>query len=107
MCFRIILIFYLVVLGHILKTVELIVTAFRESNTHYLYITGEINIYLIGKSIHEHAIKSNVVICLALKFDVIPTYCLASKINDVLPKTEKLILEFESSIRKSVKWNDN
>ncbi len=86
--------------GPFSQTAKPIIDACLKSNTHYLDITGEIDIFRLGKSYHQKAIDSNVIICPGVGFDVIPTDCLASRLNESLPNADELILGFESTAGK-------
>jgi len=86
--------------GPFSQTAKPIIDACLKSHTHYLDITGEIDIFRLGKSYHQKAIDSKVVICPGVGFDVIPTDCLASRLNEFMPNADELILGFESTAGK-------
>jgi short subunit dehydrogenase-like uncharacterized protein len=86
--------------GPFSQTSKPIINACLETNTHYLDITGEIDIFRLGKSYHQKAIDSKIIICPGVGFDVIPTDCLASKLNESLSNADELILGFESTAGK-------
>ena len=86
--------------GPFSKTAKPIIKACLSSKTHYLDITGEIDIFRLGKSFDNKAKDSNIIICPGVGFDVIPTDCLAAALSKKLPDADELILGFESTAKK-------
>ncbi len=72
------------------------IAACLKSHSHYLDITGEIDIFEHAYSRHRDARKSEVVLCPGVGFDVIPTDCLASLLKTIMPRAKKLTLGFDS-----------
>ena len=85
--------------GPFSKTVKPILNACLKSHTHYLDITGEIEVFRYCKSMHQKAQKSDIIICPGVGFDVIPTDCLAMALYEVLPNADEILLGFESTAR--------
>ncbi|MGM0481863.1 MAG: saccharopine dehydrogenase family protein [Pseudomonadota bacterium] len=71
------------------------------SRTHYLDITGEIDIFEYAHQLHDSAQQSNVVLCPGVGFDVIPTDCVAARLNAQMPDATSLKLGFDSGSRMS------
>jgi short subunit dehydrogenase-like uncharacterized protein len=53
------------------------IDACLRSRTHYLDITGELDVFLAAQRRHADAQAAGIVICPGVGFDVIPTDCLA------------------------------
>ncbi len=66
------------------------------SNTHYLDITGEIEVFQHAKQLNKSALKSGIILCPGVGFDVIPTDCLAATLKKALPNATSLWLGFSS-----------
>lgn len=73
------------------------------SGTHYLDITGEINVleHAHASRQSERAAEAGIVLCPGVGFDVIPTDCLARKLKELLPDASSLSLGFESDTKIS------
>ena len=82
--------------GPFSKTGPPMIAACLKSHTHYLDITGEIDIFEHAYSLHKAAKKNEVVLCPGVGFDVIPTDCLASLLKTIMPRAKKLTLGFDS-----------
>ncbi|MCP3672973.1 MAG: hypothetical protein GY829_00685 [Gammaproteobacteria bacterium] len=67
-----------------------------NSNTHYLDITGEIEVFQHAKQLNKSAIKAGIVLCPGVGFDVIPTDCLAATLKQSLPNATSLWLGFST-----------
>lgn len=72
------------------------VDACLASNTHYLDITGEIDVFEAIHGLTERAEAAGVVLCPGVGFDVIPTDCVAASLKTLLPDATYLALGFES-----------
>ena len=72
------------------------IDACLKSRTHYLDITGEIEVFLAAQRRHEDAQAAGVVICPGVGFDVIPTDCLAAVLKEALPDATHLVLAFDA-----------
>ena len=55
------------------------------SRTHYLDITGEIDVFVAAQRRDAEAQAAGIVICPGVGFDVIPTDCIAAVLKEVLP----------------------
>lgn len=80
--------------GPFSATAAISMEACIKSKTHYLDITGEIDVYELAYDLNERAIESGVVLCPGVGFDVIPTDCLALLLKRELPTANKLTLSF-------------
>jgi short subunit dehydrogenase-like uncharacterized protein len=72
-----------------------------ESRTHYLDITGEIDVFVAAQRRHADAAAAGIVICPGAGFDVIPTDCLAAVLKAALPDATHLALAFDAPSRLS------
>jgi short subunit dehydrogenase-like uncharacterized protein len=68
------------------------VKACLQSGTHYLDITGEIEVFELVKSFHQKAIDKNIIIMSGVGFDVVPTDCMAKYVHNKLPDATHLEL---------------
>ncbi len=84
--------------GPFSKTSSLMIEGCLKVGTHYLDITGEINVFehVHSNEIAERANRANIVLCSGVGFDVIPTDCVALKLKQSLPSATHLSLGFES-----------
>jgi short subunit dehydrogenase-like uncharacterized protein len=72
------------------------IDACLETRTHYLDITGELDVFLAAQRRHARAQAAEIVICPGLGFDVIPTDCLAAVLKAALPDATHLALAFDA-----------
>src|SRR5687768_6133545 len=63
-----------------------------STGTHYLDITGEMDIFEHAIALTEQAAKAGVVLCPGVGFDVVPTDCLAVRLAEELPDATRLSL---------------
>jgi short subunit dehydrogenase-like uncharacterized protein len=63
--------------------------------THYLDITGEIEVFIAAHARDAEAKTAGIVICLGVGFDVVPTDCLAALLKEMLPDATYLALGFD------------
>jgi short subunit dehydrogenase-like uncharacterized protein len=77
------------------------VEACLKSRTHYLDITGEIDVFLAAHRRHADAVAAGIVVCPGAGFDVIPTDCLAAVLKAALPDATHLALAFDAPSRLS------
>ncbi|QQQ77806.1 saccharopine dehydrogenase NADP-binding domain-containing protein [Saccharothrix sp. 6-C] len=70
------------------------VDACLESRTHYLDITGEIDVFEAVSRRDEEAKRAGVVLLPGAGFDVVPTDCIAAMLHDALPTATHLDLAF-------------
>jgi short subunit dehydrogenase-like uncharacterized protein len=66
------------------------------SRTHYVDITGELDVFVAAQRRHADAQAAGIVICPGMGFDVIPTDCLAAVLKQALPDAEHLVLAFDA-----------
>jgi short subunit dehydrogenase-like uncharacterized protein len=66
------------------------------NGTHYLDITGEIDVFAHCHAQHARAQAANVVVLPGAGFDVVPTDCLAALLARELPGARELVLAFEA-----------
>ncbi len=65
-----------------------------ETGTHYLDITGEIEVFEKAKRLNEKAIEKNIMLMPGVGFDVVPTDCMALYLKNRLPDAIELKLAF-------------
>lgn len=82
--------------GPFSATAEPMMRACIAAGTHYQDITGEMQVYELGHSLHEEARAAGVVLCPGTGFDVIPTDCLAAALHKAIPTATHLTLGFDS-----------
>jgi len=66
-----------------------------EATTHYLDITGEIDVFVDAERRHSAAREAGIVICPGVGFDVVPTDCVAAVLKQALPDATDLALGFD------------
>ena len=67
------------------------------SHSHYLDITGEIDVFETAHGFDQKARNLGLVICPGAGFDVIPSDCLAACLHQALPDASHLALGFDSA----------
>ena len=72
------------------------IDACLKNQTHYLDITGEIDVFLAAHRRHIEAKTAGIVICPGVGFDVIPTDCMAATLKEALPDATHLVLAFDA-----------
>jgi short subunit dehydrogenase-like uncharacterized protein len=72
------------------------IDACLKGRTHYLDITGELDVFLAAQRRHANAQAAGIVICPGVGFDVIPTDCLAAVLKEALPDATHLVLAFDA-----------
>ena len=72
------------------------IDACLKSQTHYLDITGEIDVFLAAQRRHAEAQAAGIVICPRVGFDVIPTDCIAAVLKEALSDATHLVLAFDA-----------
>ena len=80
--------------GPFSKTAAPMQQACLRTGTHYLDITGEIDVFEHGMALHDEAIRQNVMLMSGVGFDVVPTDCMARYLHDRLPDATHLQLAF-------------
>lgn len=66
------------------------------TGTHYLDITGEIDVFETLFAQHQAAADAGSVICSGVGFDVVPTDCVAACLAEDMPDATELVLGFDS-----------
>lgn len=66
------------------------------ARTHYVDITGEIDVFVAAQRRHNQASAAGIVVCPGVGFDVIPTDCVAACLTEVLPDAMHLALGFKA-----------
>lgn len=82
--------------GPFVDTHRPMVEACIETGTHYLDITGEIEVFESVASYDEAATEADVQLLPGVGFDVVPTDCLAAHLADRLPDATELRLGFQA-----------
>jgi len=72
------------------------VDACLARGTHYLDITGEIDVFAAAHARHDEAVRGDVVLLPGAGFDVVPTDCMAASLAAALPAAVSLQLAFEA-----------
>ena len=80
--------------GPFSKTAAPMQQACLRTGTHYLDITGEIDVFEHGMTLQAEAVRQNVLLMSGVGFDVVPTDCLARYLHDRLPDATHLQLAF-------------
>jgi short subunit dehydrogenase-like uncharacterized protein len=83
--------------GPFVDTHEPLVDACLETGTHYLDITGEIQVFEAIAERDREAEKAGVCLLPGVGFDVVPTDCLAGHLHDRLPGATELRLGLDGS----------
>lgn len=78
--------------GPFSRTAKQMVKACLQSGTHYLDITGEIEVFELVKSYNQKAIEKNIIVMSGVGFDVVPTDCMAKYVHSKLPDATHLEL---------------
>ena len=71
-------------------TAEVMMKACIASKTHYLDITGELDVFELAASFQDQAKAAGVVLCPGVGFDVIPTDCVAAQLKQQMPDATHL-----------------
>ncbi|MFN8237953.1 MAG: saccharopine dehydrogenase NADP-binding domain-containing protein [Chitinophagales bacterium] len=71
--------------GPFSRTAKPMVKACLQAGTHYLDITGEIEVFELVKSFHQKAVEKNVILMSGVGFDVVPTDCMAKYLHEKMP----------------------
>ena len=67
-----------------------------KTGTHYLDITGEIDVFAYCHAQDEFAREAGIVVLPGSGFDVVPTDCMAAMLKRELPSASELVLAFEA-----------
>lgn len=82
--------------GPFVRTARPVMTACLQSRTHYLDITGEIEVFRTAHGQDADAREAGIALVPGTGFDVVPTDCLAMKLAEALPDARDLVLAFEA-----------
>lgn len=82
------------VAGPFAYTAEQMIEACLETKTHYLDITGEIDVFELAHRYGPAAEQSDIMLMPGTGFDVVPTDCMAKFLSEQMPDAEKLELAF-------------
>ena len=83
--------------GPFMHTARPMIKACLTRNTHYLDITGEIDVFEYTFSHFHEAESAGIVLMSGAGFDVIPTDCMARYVADKMPDATDLKLAFHST----------
>lgn len=82
--------------GPFSATAPAMIAACLASRTHYLDITGEIEVFEHLFAQHEAGLAAGTVLCSGAGFDVVPTDCVAARLAEEMPDAESLALGFDT-----------
>lgn len=82
--------------GPFIHTAKSMVQACLATNTHYLDITGEFQVFDLIKEYGEKAKEKGIMLLPGAGFDVVPSDCLAKHLQNKLPSANDLKLAFVS-----------
>ncbi|MCF6299900.1 MAG: saccharopine dehydrogenase NADP-binding domain-containing protein [Proteobacteria bacterium] len=82
--------------GPFSATAKQMMSACIATQTDYIDITGEIDVFELAFELGSEAKKAGVVLCPGVGFDIIPTDCLAKKLSKLMPDASHLALGFDS-----------
>lgn len=88
--------------GPFSKTAQPLIQACIEAKTHYLDITGEIDVFGSLMAMDDLFIKKNILVMPGVGFDVVPTDCLALQLKEKLPDASTLELVIHTHARPSI-----
>jgi short subunit dehydrogenase-like uncharacterized protein len=81
--------------GPFSATSRSLIDACIATGTHYLDITGEIDVFVAARSRDAEARRAGIAVCPGVGFDVVPTDCLAAVLKEALPDATHLALGFD------------
>lgn len=87
--------------GPFSKTAEAMSEACLQTKTHYLDVTGEVDVFELMATKDEVAKKAEIMILPGVGFDVVPTDCLALHLKQRLPDATHIALGFHSQGQSS------
>lgn len=82
--------------GPFIRTARPMMEACLQTRTHYLDITGEIDVFEMAHQLDEPARRAGIVVLPGTGFDVVPTDCLALFLKKRLPDATHLKLAFSA-----------
>lgn len=77
------------------------ISACLAAGTHYLDITGEIDVFELAHARDGEARAAGILLCPGTGFDVVPTDCIAAALQRSLPDATRLALGFDTRSRLS------
>lgn len=80
--------------GPFVDTAQPMVAACLQTGTHYLDITGEVEVFEALADQDDHATEAGIVLLPGVGFDVVPTDCLAAHVHEQVPNAHTLDLAF-------------
>ncbi|MEP1093458.1 MAG: saccharopine dehydrogenase NADP-binding domain-containing protein [Cyclobacteriaceae bacterium] len=80
--------------GPFIHTAKQMVEACLETNTHYLDITGEYEVFDLVQSYSGKAREKDIMLMPGAGFDVVPSDCLAASLHKKMPDAKSLELAF-------------
>ncbi len=83
--------------GPFKHTAHPMIKACIVGKTHYLDITGEIDVFEYAFSHFHEAVSAGIVLMPGVGFDVIPTDCMAKYVSDKLPDADTLDIAFQTN----------
>ncbi len=87
--------------GPFQDTVRPLVTACLRTQTHYLDLSGELEVFEYCKSRDADAKQRGIILCPGVAFDVVPTESIALKLKQLLPDATELKLGFDGKMALS------
>lgn len=87
--------------GPFSATAQPMIDACIDTKTHYIDITGEIDVFEYAQSRHVDAVANNIIVCPGVGFDVVPTDCIAATLKQAMDNGTHLALGFDSSFSLS------
>ncbi len=82
--------------GPFSRTAKQMVEGCLISGTHYIDITGEIEVFELVKSYNKKAVEQNIILMSGVGFDVVPTDCMSKYLHTQMPDATHLELAFMS-----------
>src|SRR5439155_4026648 len=82
--------------GPFAATSRPLIDACLQTRTHYLDITGEIEVFVAAHARHPEAQAAGILVCPGVGFDVVPTDCVAAVLKEALPDANSLALGFDA-----------
>lgn len=83
--------------GPFVETARSMVDACLATSTHYLDITGEIDVFAALQELDDAAREAGIVCLPGVGFDVVPTDCLAASLHEALPSATALEIAIMST----------
>lgn len=75
-------------------TAQNMLEACLQTGTHYLDITGEMEVFAMAEGLNKQAIEKNIMLMPGTGFDVVPTDCMALSLKEKMPDATQLELAF-------------